>query len=130
MGYGDHDTVYLYSMFFAEVTILLAPDGDRLPPRLREAPIRGMVTFGEMNRSFGTTEPYAQVVDLWEQFNTARMRCAAHMSMPIILPNGHKPGVLISGLQRECWRDEQGNLRIKEHRQVWQVVPVERQGIE
>ena len=118
-------------MFFAEVTILLAPDGDQLPPRLREPPIRGMVTFGEMNRNPGTSEPYAQVVvDLWEQFSTARMRCAAHMSVPFILPNGQSPGILISGIQRETWRDDQNNLRIKEHRQVWQVVPVERQGSE
>ncbi|SDZ71231.1 hypothetical protein SAMN05518854_11725 [Variovorax sp. YR266] len=71
--------------------------------------MRGMVTIGKMNRDRDTSETYAVTVDLWEQHGTARMRCMA---------------------QRETWRDELGNLRIKEHRQIWQVVPVERQGIE
>jgi hypothetical protein len=117
-------------MFFAEVTVLLAPDGERLPPRLREPPMRGTVTFGEMNRNRDTSEAYTVTVDLWEQYKTPRMRNMAHMSMPFILPNGQGPGILISGIQREAWHDEDKKLRIKEHRQVWQVVPIERQGDE
>jgi len=116
-------------MFFAEVTILLAPDGERLPPRRREPPMRGMVTIGEMNRDRDTSETYAVTVDLWEQHGTARTRCMAHMSMPFILPNGQGPGILISGIQREAWHDD-GKIRMKEHRQVWQVVPINRHGIE
>lgn len=116
-------------MFFAEVLILLGPDGERLPPRDREPAMRGMVTFGEMNRDRDSSEPYAVVADLWEHYGMARMRSMAHMSTPTILPNGRGPGMLISGIQRETWHDD-GKLRMKEHRQVWQVVPVERQGDE
>jgi hypothetical protein len=92
--------------------------------------MRGMVTIGEMNRDRDTSETYAVTVtvDLWEKYRTPRMRCMAHMSMPFVLPNGQSPGILISGIQHETWHDDQNNLRIKEHRQAWQVVPVERQG--
>jgi hypothetical protein len=109
-------------MFFAEVTMLMAPDGGRLPPSQRKPVLRGMLTIGEMNRAPGS-EAYAVVVDLWEQYGTARMRCLANMSSPTILPTSKARGLLLSGIQRECWHDEAGKLRIKEHRQVWQVIP-------
>lgn len=115
-------------MFYAIVTPLLAEDGERIPPDRRAPPMRGMVVFGEMNRMH-ESEPYAPVADLWEAYGTARMRSMLHMSTPTILPNGKAPGMLISGIQRECWHDE-GKLRIKEHRQVWQVVPTQRDGSE
>jgi hypothetical protein len=116
-------------VFFAVVTILLGPDGDRLPPRHRRTPIRGMVTIGEMNRHHDS-EPYSVMVDLWEAYGTSSLRGLACMSSPLILPNGKAPGMMISGMQRETWRDEEGNLRIKEHRQVWQVLPTQRNGSE
>jgi len=115
-------------VFYAVVTPLLAEDGERLPPNRRVQPMRGMVVFGEMNRMH-ESEPYSAVADLWEAYGTARMRSMLHMSTPTILPNGKAPGMLISGIQRECWHDE-GKLRIKEHRQVWQVVPTQRDGYE
>lgn len=117
-------------MFFAEVTEMYAPDGNRLLRSERAPPMRGMVTIGEMNRTRETSESYAVVVDLWEQHGTPRMRCMAHMSGPRILPNPKVPGMLISGVQRETWRDDAGKLRMKEHRQVWHVVPVQRDGDE
>ncbi|WP_198084988.1 hypothetical protein [Variovorax sp. E3] len=85
--------------------------------------MRGTVTFGEMNRAPGS-EPYSTVVDLWEDYDSSRRRCMAHMSTPVILPNGKRAGLLISGIQRETWHDNEGKLRIKEHRQVWEVVPI------
>lgn len=112
-------------MFFAEVTILMGPDGERLSPRQRSPVLHGTLTIGEMNRTPGS-EPYAVVVDLWEAHGTARMRSLAHIGWPTILPTGKARGLLISGIQRETWHDEAGKLRTKEHRQVWQVVPTAR----
>lgn len=110
-------------MFFAEVTRLHGPGGERLPLGRRGPPLRGTVVISEMHRVPDRKERYVVAVDMYEEYGTPRMRSLASMFDPTILPNAKGEGFLMAGYQREC-EFADGKQSIKEHRQVWLCVPV------
>lgn len=111
-------------MFFAEVTFLMR-DGLRLKPAERQPPIRGTMTILESDRARNNSKRNLTHASLYIAYGTAQMASRGDLIDPVIRPyNG--PGFLLSGTQlRSEFID--GELRIFEHRQVWHVVPTERQ---
>jgi len=112
-------------MFFAEVTFLMRK-GLRLKAAERNPPIRATVIIRESDRDRNNSGRNLVEAMLFEHWGLPQARSAGRISDPMILPfKGN--GFLLSGIELES--QDAGNT-ISEHRQVWLVVPVERQGTE
>ena len=114
-------------MFFAEVTPLMR-QGLRLKAGERPPPMRVTVTILESDRDRNNSKRNLIEASLYVSYGTAQMASRGRLSDPVIM--AHKgPGFLLSGIELHSEMVE-GALRVWEHRQVWLVVPVERQGSE
>jgi hypothetical protein len=112
-------------VFFAEVTFLMRA-GLRLKSAEREPPIRATVIIRDSDRDKNNSGRNLVEVMLFEHWGLPQARSAGRISDPMILPfKGN--GFLLSGIELES--QDAGNV-ISEHRQVWLVVPVDRQGSE
>jgi hypothetical protein len=114
-------------MFFADVTFLMR-NGLRLKPSERMPAARYTVTILESDRDKNNSARNLVVANLYVSYGTAQMAGRGCMVDPDILPF-KGPGFLLSGIELETQRID-GELRFIEHRQVWHVVPVERQAYE
>lgn len=114
-------------MFFAEVTPLMR-QGLRLKVGERAPPMRVTVTILESDRDKNNSARNLVEASLYVSYGTAQMAGRGRITDPVIVP--HKgAGFLLSGTELDGQTVE-GVQRVWEHRQVWLVVPVERQGLE
>ncbi|MFM9922766.1 hypothetical protein VLK31_07230 [Variovorax sp. H27-G14] len=114
-------------MFFAEVTFLMR-NGLRLKPAERQPPLRATVMIRDSDRDKNNSGRNLVEVMLFEHWGLAQARSAGRMSDPVILPF-KGAGFLLSGIELDP-QQVGGEPRMLEHRQVWHVVPAERQGSE
>jgi len=112
-------------MFFAEVTPLMH-NGRRLKPNERAAPMRVTVTILESDRDRNNFRRNIVEASLYVSYGISQMASRGRLVDPVILPHAG-PGFLLSGIELEA---TDAGQTISEHRQVWLVVPVERQGTE
>lgn len=113
-------------MFFAEVTPLMR-QGLRLKAGERPPPMRVTVTILESDRDRNNSKRNLIEVSLYVSYGTAQMAGRGRISDPVIM--AHKgPGFLLSGTETHAETGDNGVQKVWEHRQVWLVVPVERQG--
>lgn len=114
-------------MFFAEVTFLMR-EGLRLKKTERAPPLRVTVTILESDRERNSMKRNVVEASLYVSYGTAQMAGRGRLVDPVILP--HKgPGFLLSGIELAA-KTIDGQMQIWEHRQVWHVVPVARNGSE
>ncbi|QNK65899.1 hypothetical protein [Variovorax sp. PAMC26660] len=114
-------------MFFAEVTPLMR-QGLRLKVGERDAPMRVTVTILESDRDKNNSARNLVEASLYVSYGTAQMASRGRITDPVIV--AHKgPGFLLSGTELDS-QTVDGVHRVWEHRQVWLVVPVERNGSE
>jgi len=112
-------------MFFAEVTPLMHK-GQRLKPHERPVPIRVTVTITESDRDRNNFRRNVVETSLYVNYGIAQMAGRGRLVDPVILPHVGR-GFLLSGIELES---TDAGKTIFEHRQVWLVVPVERNGSE
>lgn len=110
-------------MFFAEVTPLMR-QGLRLQAGERAPPMRVTVMIRDSDRDKNNSGRNLVELMLFENWGLPQARSAGRISDPVILPFAGS-GFLLSGTELESREDG-----IAEHRQVWLVVPVGRQGRE
>lgn len=103
-------------------------NGLRLKVAERPAPLRATITILESDRDKNNSARNLVEASLYVSYGTAQMASRGRMVDPVILPY-KGAGFLLSGteLQSEV---VDGDIKMWEHRQVWLVVPVERQGAE
>lgn len=114
-------------MFFAEVTFLMR-NGLRLGPAERDSPLRVTVMIRESDRDKNNSKRNLVEAMLFEHWGLAQARSAGRISDPVILPFAGR-GFLLSGTELNA-QTADGVQRVWEHRQVWHVVPAQRQGLE
>lgn len=115
-------------MFFAEVTVLMR-HGLRLKPGERDPPRRYTITILESDRDRNNSRRNLIEASLYVSYGTAQMAGRGRITDPVIM--AHKgPGFLLSGTEMHAEMGDNGVQKVWEHRQVWLVVPVERQGVE
>lgn len=114
-------------MFFAEVT-LLRRQGLRLRKGERDPPRRLMVTVLESDREHNNAGRNTVEASLYEAYGTSRMSGRGRMIDPVIVPY-KGPGVLFAGTEIEAETID-GQLLVREFRQAWLCVPVDRLGLE
>lgn len=114
-------------MFFAEVTPLMR-QGLRLKAGERPPPMRVTVTLLESDRDKNNSKRNLVEASLYVSYGTAQMSSRGRITDPVLLPFTG-PGFLWSGTELHSEMVE-GVLQVWEHRQVWHIVPVERQGYE
>jgi hypothetical protein len=114
-------------MIFAEVTFLMR-NGLRLTPGERSPAQRFTLTILESDRAHNNSRRNVIEASLYVSYGTAQMAGRGRIIDPVILPL-MGPGFLLSGIELESQAVD-GKPRVVEHRQVWHVVPVERQAYE
>lgn len=114
-------------MFFAQVTFLMR-QGLRLKPAERDPPGRYTVTILESDRDKNSSARNVVEASLYVSYGTAQMASRGRLIDPVIVPY-KGAGFLLSGT--ELYTETiAGVNKMWEHRQVWLVVPVERQSTE
>lgn len=87
-----------------------------------------MVTVLESDRGHNNVGRNTVEASLYEAYGTARMSGRGRMIDPVIVPYKGL-GVLFAGTEIEAETTD-GQLLVREYRQAWLCVPVERQGLE
>ncbi|RUR69085.1 hypothetical protein EJP67_18670 [Variovorax guangxiensis] len=114
-------------MFFAEVTFLMR-QGLRLKPAERDPPGRYTITILESDRDKNNSGRNIVEASLYVSYGTAQMAGRGRITDPVIVPY-KGAGFLLSGTELHAEFID-GLQKVWEHRQVWLVVPVERNGSE
>ncbi|SEF19483.1 hypothetical protein ABL840_05115 [Variovorax sp. NFACC27] len=111
-------------MFFADVTFLMRK-GLRLKRTERDPPRRYTVTLLESDRDKNSSARNTVEASLYVSYGTAQMAGRGRLTDPVLMPYKGS-GFLWSGTELDTEMID-GEPRMKEFRQVWHILPIERQ---